>query len=157
MICSNLYYVTRRTILAAVLASSVFAQGNEDTAVLQALENFMNGWNSRDPVKYADALLFPHLILDDGRIRQISSREEFLAQGKSHWDSAPIEWDHSEWIKRQIVQRIGDTVHVTGTWARKDKAGRTISTADVLYVVVKRDGQWRVFARSGNRRLRPAR
>ena len=143
--------MTRRTSLAAIWASSAFAQVNEDSAVLQALENFLNGWNSRDPTKYADALHFPHVILDDGRFNEYPSKEHFVARGKSLWESAPKEWDHTVWIKRQIVQRIGDTVHVTGTWARKDKAGKTIHTADVLYVVVKRDGQWRIFARSGSR------
>jgi hypothetical protein len=145
--------MTRRTSIAAILASSAFAQGNEDAAVLQVLDAFMDGWNSREPVKYADALYFPHLILDDGHFSAHPSREQFVARGKSLWGSAPPEWDHSVWIERRIVQRIGDTVHVTGTWARKDKAGKTIHTADVLYVVVKRDGQWRIFARSGSRQI----
>ena len=145
--------MTRRTSLAAILASSAFARSNEDSAVLQALDDFMNGWNSRDPSRYADALYFPHLILDDGRFNEYASREQFVAKGKSLWDSAPAEWDHSVWIKRQIVQRLGATVHVTGTWVRKDKAGRTIHTADVLYVVVKSDGRWKIFARSGSRRI----
>jgi len=143
--------MTRRTILATILIPPAFAQGNEDSAVLLALENFLNGWNSRDPALYADALHFPHLILDGGRFDEYPSREQFVARGKSLWDSAPKEWDHTVWIKREIVQRIGDTMHVTGTWARKDKSGRTIHAADVLYVVVKRDGQWRIFARSGSR------
>jgi len=150
--------MTRRTSLGAILAASAFAQdqgpgAGEDRAVLQALDHFLTGWNSRDPERYADALLFPHLILDDGHINQFPDRERFVARGKSLWDSAPAEWDHSVWIKREIVQRIGDTVHATGSWARIDKAGRTISTADVLYVVVRRGGEWKIFARSGNRRL----
>src|ERR1700682_6129859 len=145
--------MTRRTGIAAILASSAFAQSSEDSAVLQALDDFINGWNSRDPARFADCVHFPPLILDDGRFTEYPSREQFVAKGKSLWDSAPREWDHSEWVKRQIVQRIGDTVHVTGTWVRKDKAGKTIYTADVLYVVVKRDGRWRVFARSGSRGL----
>lgn len=155
--------MTRRTSLAAILALQPLARGQgssangDDAAVLQALDNFLKGWNSRDPALYADALLFPHLILDDGHFTQYASREQFVARGKSLWDSAPAAWDHTVWLNRQIVQRIGDTVHATGTWARKDKAGRTINTADVLYVVVNRDGQWKIFARSGNRRLAPAR
>jgi hypothetical protein len=149
--------MTRRTSLAALLAVPALAQQNsEDPAVLQALDNFLTGWNSRDPVKYAEALHFPHLILDDGHFTEYSSREQFLARGKALWDSAPPNWDHTVWVNHQIVQRIGDTVHATGTWARKDKDGHTINTADVLYVVLKRDGQWRIFARSGNRRLGPA-
>ena len=149
--------MTRRAILAtlaALSATGAFAQKNEDDAALKALDNFLAGWNSRNPELYANALRFPHLILDGGRINQYSTREQMLAQGPSLWNSVTPDWDHSEWISRQIVQRIGDTVHVAGSWARKDKAGRTISTADVLYVVVKQeDGQWKIFARSGNRRL----
>ena len=145
--------ITRRTCLAAFLAFPALPQANEDKAVLQALDNFMSGWNSRDPQRYADALHFPHLILDDGHFNEYPSREQFVVRGKSLWESAPKEWDHTVWVKRQIVQRIGDTVHVTGTWARKNKAGKTIHTADVLYVVVKRDGQWKIFARSGRRKI----
>src|SRR5258708_17948 len=101
--------MTRRTSIGAMLASSAFAQSGEDSAVLQALVDFLDGWNSRDPAKYADALYFPHLILDDGRFKEFPSREQFVAKGKSLWDSAPGEWDHTVWMKRQIVQRIEDT------------------------------------------------
>jgi hypothetical protein len=87
--------MTRRTSLAAIFASSAFAQVNEKSAVLQALEDFLNGWNSRDPARYADALHFPHLILDDGRFNEYPSRDQFVAKGKSLWDSAPKEWDHT--------------------------------------------------------------
>ena len=137
--------MTRRTGIAILFASPIAAKTTEEDAVLMALDNFMSGWNSRDPEKYADALFFPHVILDDGHVSQYASREELVARGKALWASAPKEWDHSVWVKRQIVQRIGDTVHAIGTWARKDKAGKTIHTASVLYVVVKRDGHWKIF------------
>ena len=115
--------MTRRTSIAAILASSAFAQSSEESAVLQALDDFMNGWNSRDPARYADALHFPHLILDDGRFNEYSRREQFVAKGKSLWDSALREWDHSEWVTRQIVQRIGDTVHVREHGREKIRRG----------------------------------
>jgi hypothetical protein len=73
--------MTRRTSLAAILASSAFAQDNQDIAVLQALDNFLKGWNSRDPAKYADALHFPHLILDDGRFNEYPSRDRAAHRG----------------------------------------------------------------------------
>lgn len=145
--------MTRRTSLAVILASPALAQSSEDRGVMQALDRFMSGWNSREPAKYADALHFPHLILDDGRIAEYATREQLLAKGESLWKNTPKEWDHTVWVKRQVVQRIGQTVHVTGTWTRKDKAGKTIQTADVLYVVLKRDGRWGIFARSGSRGL----
>jgi hypothetical protein len=50
---------------------SPISHSPEDSAVLQTLENFLNGWNSRDAGRYADALYFPHLILDDGRFIEV--------------------------------------------------------------------------------------
>ena len=145
--------MTRRDGLALLLTSAALAQDGADRAILEALDRFMAGWNSRDPEKYADALHFPHVVLDDGRVTEYATRQQFVARGKGLWASAPPDWDHSEWTRRQIVQRLGDTVHATGTWVRKNKAGKTIYTADVLYVVLKRDGAWKIFARSGSRGL----
>ena len=124
-----------------------------DDEVMNALDNFIAGWNSRDVRQYATALHFPHLFLEGGRYRVYPDLNAFIAFGAAHWATTPSEWDHSVWLNRRIVQRIGDTAHVTGTWARIDKVGKTIHTADVLYVVLKRSGQWKIFARSGSRRI----
>lgn len=140
--------MTRRTVF---LAAPLLAAASEDAEVLAALDRFMSGWNSREPARYADALHFPHLILEGGRHTLYATREEFLARGKQHWERVPAQWDRSVWRERKIVQRIGDTVHVAGRWARLDKAGREFQSADVLYVVVKKDGRWAIFTRSGNR------
>jgi len=144
--------MTRRAALATISAP-LFAQThlNEDAEIMKALDAFMNGWNSGDVAKYADALHFPHLILDGGRYFEYSNREDFVAKGKAHWDRVPNEWHHSVWEERRIVQRLGDTAHVAGRWARKDSAGRVFQRADVVYVVFKKEGRWKIFARSGSR------
>ena len=122
----------------------------EDREVMAALDAFLHGWNSRDARQYAAALHFPHLILEGGQYREYPDQQGFVALGASHWANVPPDWDHTDWEGRRIVQQIGDTVHVAGRWARKDKSGRVIQRADVLYVVVK-NGRWGIFARSGNR------
>lgn len=130
------------------------AQG-EDSEILRALDRFMAGWNSRDVRQYAAALHFPHLILEASAYVEYVTEAEFIAVGPSHWARVPPQWDHSVWEERRIVQRIDDTVHATGRWARVDKSGRVLQRAEVLYVITKKGDRWAIFARSGGRRQVP--
>ena len=123
----------------------------EDAAVMQALQAFLDGWNSRDAKQYAAALHFPHVFLENGTVRVYPDEVEFLSRGSGHWAAAQPEWARTVWEDRRIVQRLPDTVHVAGRWARLDKSGRILSKADVLYVVVKKNGRWALFTRSGSR------
>lgn len=133
------------------LASMGLQISDDDGDVMKALDYFLSGWNSRDARQYAAALHFPHLILEGARYFEYPDQDQFVARGAAHWARVPPEWDHTVWEDRQIVQRIGDTVHVIGRWARVDKSGRVIRKADILYVVLKKNGRWGIFARSGNR------
>lgn len=44
------------------------------------------GGTRKNAAKYADALAFPRLILDNGRIYLSDTREQFFAKGSRHWD-----------------------------------------------------------------------
>lgn len=123
----------------------------DDDEIMKALDAFQRGWNSRDVRQYAAALHFPHLILEGGTFREYPDQEKFVARGPAYWAAVQPEWDHTVWEDLRIVQRIGETVHVAGRWARLDKSGRVLQRADVLYVVVRKNGRWGIFARSGNR------
>lgn len=132
-------------------ARPVLAQPGDEPAILAALDAFLDGWNSRDATKYAAALHFPHLILEAGGFRQWDSEEKLVAVGAGHWANVQPEWDKTVWEDKKIVQRIGDTAHVTGRWVRLDKSGRVLQKADVLYVVLRKNDKWAIFARSGSR------
>lgn len=154
----------RRVIVTAVVAlilfgSTAVARGQEtaeDAAVMQALQGFLDGWNSRDVKKYAAALHFPHVFLENGTVSMYPDEAQFLARGADHWARVQPEWDHTVWEDRRIVQRLPETVHVIGRWVRLDKAGKVLSKADVMYVVVKKNGRWALFTRSGSRAAQQA-
>ncbi|MDA1094120.1 MAG: hypothetical protein O3A25_12750 [Acidobacteria bacterium] len=140
--------------LGLLCGAPTIARGQDpadDAAVMQALQSFLDGWNSRDVKKYAAALHFPHVLLENGTVRVYADEAEFLARGAAHWAAVQPEWDRTVWEERQIVQRLPDTVHVAGRWARLDKTAKVLSKADVLYVVVRKNGRWSVFTRSGSR------
>ncbi len=145
-------------LLAASVTVDVRGQSNEaqDAAVMEALDAFLAGFNSRDPETFAAALHFPHVILDGSRIIQFEAKEDYVARDSALWGSVQDNWARTVWDDRRIVQRLGDTVHVAGRWARLDAAGNVIAKADVLYTVTRKDGRWAIFARSGNRRAQGA-
>lgn len=132
-------------------AHQTHAQSGDEPAILAALDAFLDGWNSRDAKKYASALHFPHLILEAGGFRQWDTESQLVAVGAGHWANVQPEWDKTVWEEKKIVQRIGDTAHVAGRWVRLDRSGRVLQKADVLYVVLRKQGKWAIFARSGSR------
>lgn len=97
------------------------------------------------------------MFLEAGTVRVFSDEAQFLAVGAGHWAMVQPEWDHTVWEERRVVQRLPDTVHVAGRWARLDKSGKVLSRADVLYVVVKKNGRLSLFTRSGSREAQRAR
>lgn len=132
-------------------ARQVQAQQADEPAILAALDAFLDGWNSRDAKRYASALHFPHLILEAGAFRQWETEAQLVAVGSGHWANVQPEWERTIWEEKKILQRIGDTAHVAGRWVRLDKSGRVLQKADVLYVVLRKNSRWAIFARSGSR------
>ncbi len=151
--------IRRRAAMAIALflllgsARLVWSQGsgNDEADAMRALDAFLDGWNSRDVRKYASALHFPHVFLEAGTVRMFADEAQFFAVGADHWAGVQPEWDHTVWEERKVIQRIGDTIHIAGRWARLDKSGKVLSKADVMYVVVKKNGRWALFTRSGSR------
>jgi hypothetical protein len=78
--------VTRRSGIAAILASSAFAQSSEDSAVRQALDDFMNGWNSR--VADAERLLTQAEI--DDALARLSVWRALLSVAAAQGDLQPF-------------------------------------------------------------------
>lgn len=149
-------WLTRAMVLWCLVASvggahQAHAQPSDEPAILAALDAFLDGWNSRDAKQYASALHFPHLILEAGGFRQWDTESQLVAVGAGHWANVQPEWDKTVWEEKKIVQRIGDTAHVAGRWVRLDRSGRVLQKADVLYVVLRKQGKWAIFARSGSR------
>jgi len=124
---------------------------DQDAEVFAVLDDFFSGWNARDVNQYADALHFPHIILNSGDVFSFGDRAEFIARGTAHWSSVTEQWDHTEWKERNIIQRNGNVVHVLASWTRFDKSGVGYHTAENIYVIVHKDGRWGLQARSGNR------
>jgi len=137
---------------AVLLALSVGAAASPafsltELEALQAVDRFMVGWNSRDPMVFARTLHYPHVrptARGGGRV--------FTA---AHEYAAPIDfaqvvatgWDRSRFDSTRVVHLGSDKAHVAGRYTRWRADGTPIYTTQITYVVTQRGGSIAVQAR----------
>ena len=113
---------------------------------LHALDRYLETWNSRDPIKWAGSLHFPHVRPGPGAV-ELSRTPEQYAAGVHFAQTLATGWHHSEWTSRRVLQVGWDTVHVAGTWMRYTTDDKPITGSAITYVVTNQAGRWGVLSR----------
>lgn len=144
------------TIAAVVIAdATVFSAqaplGREaidlrSNLALQALDRYLETWNSRDPKRWATSLHFPHIRPGPGAFELARTPEEYAA-GVDFKQTLATGWHHSEWTTRRVLQVGESKVHVAGAWQRYTAEGRPLTGSVISYVVTNQSGRWRVLSR----------
>jgi hypothetical protein len=116
-----------------------------ETAVMQVLKDFMDGFNRQDPSVYTRTYHFPHYRLASGRMTVLEGPEQALADLRSRLEA---DWDHSAWGRLRIIHSSPDKVHVDTLFTRYRKDGSVIGSFESIYVVTKEQGRWGVKLRS---------
>lgn len=116
---------------------------------LEAVDQFITTFNSRDVDAWANTLHFPHVRPSPfGPIRVLANKEIYV----SAFDYAPViesGWDHSEWDYKQFLHQSPDKLHVAGQWSRYTATGDKILTTPIVYIVTLQDGRWGIQSRFG--------
>ena len=115
-------------------------------AAIKVLDDFMNGFNSKDIKKFEATYNFPHVRLAGGRVTVLegpSNRQEIFEMLEKS-----IGWDYSRYDERRIIQCGADKVHVAVRVTRYRKDHTPIHTFDSLYVVTNQNGRWGIQMRS---------
>ncbi|MEX2488945.1 MAG: hypothetical protein WD356_05390 [Pseudomonadales bacterium] len=116
---------------------------------LDAVDKFIETWNSRDAERWADSLNFPHVRPSPfGPIKAAETQDEYVASVDF---SRVVEtgWDHSEWDYKHVIHTAPDKIHVAGQWSRYTKDGEIILTTPIVYIVTKVNGNWAIQSRFG--------
>lgn len=113
---------------------------------LQALDRYLETWNSRDPARWASSLHYPHIRPGPGAF-ELSATPEQYAAGVDFAATIKTGWHHSEWTSRRVVQVGLDKVHVTGSWQRYTQDGRALVGSAITYIVTNDRGRWGVLSR----------
>jgi hypothetical protein len=113
---------------------------------LQALDRYLETWNSRDPRLWASSLHFPHVRPGPGAF-ELSTTPEQYAAGVNFEQTLATGWHHSEWTSRRVLQVGWDTVHVAGAWMRYTADDKPTIGSAITYVITNQDGRWGVLSR----------
>lgn len=113
---------------------------------LQALDRYLETWNSRDPKRWAASLHYPHIRPGPGAF-ELSATPEQYAAGVDFAATLKTGWHHSEWTSRRVIQVGVDKVHVTGSWRRYAEDGRPLVGSAITYVITSEGGRWGVLSR----------
>jgi hypothetical protein len=113
---------------------------------LQALDRYLETWNSRDPTRWAGSLHFPHIRPGPGAF-ELSQTPEQYAAGVDFEATLKTGWHHTEWTLRRVLQIGVEKVHVAGNWTRYTADGRPLAGSAITYIVTNQGGRWRVLSR----------
>jgi hypothetical protein len=113
---------------------------------LQALDRYLETWNSRDPVRWATSLGFPHVRPGPGAFELFKTPGQYAAS-VNFAQTLATGWHHSEWTTRRVLQIGEDKVHVAGSWLRYTAEGREMVGTSVIYIVTNQSGRWGVQSR----------
>lgn len=116
-------------------------------AGLDAVDAFITTWNSRDAVRWAGSLNFPHVRpAPRGPILVSADADEYVS--RVDFDKVVATgWDHSEWDYRHVLHTSPRKIHVVGQWCRFNAAGEKLLTNPVTYIATKVDGDWGIQSR----------
>ena len=114
-------------------------------AALDAVNTFMTAWNAHDAKALAATLHYPHVRLGDGVLEIWKAADEFLAGPEPGRQRT---WYQSRLDQARAVQVTANGVNVTVSFSRLGRDGRVLSTDEGVFLVVLRDGTWKVQALS---------
>ena len=113
---------------------------------LQALDRYLETWNSRDPERWATSLNFPHVRPGPGAFELFKTPAQYAAS-VNFAQTLATGWHHSEWTTRRVLQVGSDKVHVAGSWLRYTADGKEMVGTNVTYVITDQGGKWGVLSR----------
>lgn len=153
----------KRSVLAMSAVVGIFissyavlaAQNDSDTeqaieSAMESLNVYMAAFNSRDSEAWAATLNYPHVRIASGDVRVWQDAEEFAAYMDFDAFAERFGWDHSHWIRRDVVGATPNKVHIMTTFQRFNDKNEPIATFDSLYIVTLVDGHWGTQARSSS-------
>jgi hypothetical protein len=147
------YIVTNREGRWGIQARFAAGTGTIDTAAAArngaaataAIDEYVRAWNSHDPAAMAKAVHYPHVNIADGQVDVWATPEALLAGPEPGRQRT---WYRLRVDAAKIVQVTATGVNATLTLNRLGRDGRMLSHSDAVFLVVLRDGVWKLQARS---------
>ena len=138
--------------LLAVMAIDVKVVMADDLShsskeALIVMDQFLEAFNERDIEAWSKTLNYPHVRFASGQVKVWENRQAFV----SETNLQPLiesGWNHSRWLRREVVLSSPLKVHISTSFERYDKDNQAISAYESLYIITRKDNQWGIQARS---------
>jgi hypothetical protein len=147
------YIVTNVDAHWGVLARFAAGTGTIDAATetknssagRAAVTEFFRAWNAHDSEQVASAIHYPQVRIADGHVDVWHTKAEFLAGAEPGRQRT---WYQTRVDDMKVVQTTANGVNLTVKVSRLGRNGKVLSTDEGVFLVVLRDGAWKVQARS---------
>jgi hypothetical protein len=120
-------------------------RAQNSAAGLAAFRAFIAAWNAHDPKAVAATLHYPHVRLADGHLEILDSADAYLAGPEPGRQRT---WFQTRVDRSAVVQTTTNGVNITASLSRVGRDGTVLSTDEGLFLAVRRDGVWKIQARS---------
>ena len=135
-------------VLVLLLPAGAEAEAaSQEEKALEAVEHFIQTFNSRDPAAWAASLHYPHVRPSARGSDRVTATAEEYAAGFDFERVVATGWKHSEYDSKQVVQIGPGKAHVAGQYTRYRADGSTIWSNQVTYIVTEADNGWGIQAR----------
>ncbi len=140
------FLVTAGVTLGGQTAATQEPVHERAAAAMQALDRYLETWNSRDAARWATSLHFPHVRPGPGAFELSTTPAEYI-RGVDFEKTQATGWHHSEWVSRKVLHIGEDKAHIAGAWQRYTAEDRPLVGSIITYVVTKQAGRWGVLSR----------
>ena len=130
---------------AGVNGVDAAAAARNSSAALEAVANFTSAWNSHDERRLASSIHYPHVRIADGRVEIWGTADDYLAGPEPGRQRT---WHETRVDSATVVQSTATGVNVAVSFSRIGRDGRVLSSDEGVFLVVLRQGSWKVQARS---------
>jgi hypothetical protein len=114
-------------------------------AASKAVEAFFAAWNAHDHDRLAATLHYPHVRVADGTVEIWRTAAEYLAGPEPGRQRT---WFRTRVDDSQVVQVTATGANVTVRFSRLGRDGSVLSNDLGVFLAVRRDGAWKIQARS---------
>lgn len=118
-----------------------------EQAGLDAVDRFLDTWNSRDAANWATSLNYPHVRPAPSGPMNIAQDAETYASAFDFQTVIDTGWDHSEWDYKHVLHISGSRIHVAGQWSRYTAEGTVIATTPIVYICTRVENRWGIQSR----------
>lgn len=115
---------------------------------MAALDEFIETFNSGDPLRWAKTLHYPHVRLAGNSVQIWNTPEEYARDNDVATLGKASGWGYTKWDWRRLVQADDEKLHVAVQFSRYTPEHKKIVSFESFYIITSQDGRWGTQFRS---------